>query len=97
MGSKILTQTTANRSTFNRIYKAYLEQQGEIFCSCCPYHKHENCDNKYYGGYYRTNGHLKMRYPNWKLVSKNPKQWMTKPIKTKIKTNLNGQWFNIVF
>ena len=38
-----------------------------------------------------------MTYPNWKLVSKNPKQWMKKPIKIKLEININGEFFDIVF
>lgn len=30
-----------------------------------------------------TKGKYRTRYPNWKLVSKNKKQWMKKPLKLK--------------
>jgi len=77
MGSKILTQTTTNRGEFNRAYKAHLEHTGKIRCTYCGYHKNENArDKKWYGGYDEKN----IRHPNWKLVSRNNKQWMKKPI-----------------
>jgi hypothetical protein len=34
---------------------------------------------------YGSIGSERMRYPNWKLVSKQPKQWMEKPIKKRVK------------
>jgi hypothetical protein len=75
MKSKTISKTSTNRGEFNRAYKFYLEQKGKIRCSYCGYHHNENSNKKWYGGY----DHIK--HPNWKLVSKNPKQWMKKPIK----------------
>lgn len=89
MGSKFLTQTTTNRGEFNRAYKAHLEHTGKIRCTYCGYHKNENArDKKWYGRIIyddmeTCSGKRKgtnTRYPNWKLVSKNNKQWMKKPI-----------------
>jgi hypothetical protein len=98
MGNKEIVETTANRSTFNRAYKQHLEKTGKIHCSRCHYHRGENEGRKYYGGFYRTNGHLKMTYPNWKLVSKNPRQWMQKPIKTVESIHNSGtRWERIYF
>ena len=75
-------KTTTNRGEFNRAYKKYLEvSKGEIHCSYCRYHRGENKTSNYYGGYERTNGHMSITFPNWKLVSKNRKQWMKKSIK----------------
>ena len=71
-------KTTTNRGEFNRAYKMHLEHQGRIRCSYCGYNRGENDTRKWYGTY---TGKKKMRYPNWKLVSKNRKQWMKKPIK----------------
>ena len=68
-------KSTTNRSEFNRAYKMYLERNGKIRCTYCKYHENENRTNKYYGGYKLNKG---VRYPNWKLVSKNSKQWMKK-------------------
>ena len=80
MKNKIICETTTNRYEFNRTYKQYLEKKGKIKCCYCKYHENENSTDKYYGNYgWRSDDGL--RYPNWKLVSKNPKQWMTKPIK----------------
>ena len=81
MKSKKIVKTTTSRSEFNRAYKFYLEQKGEIMCSYCGYHRGENSDKKWYGGYDDIN----IRYPSWKLASKQPKQWMIKPIKKIIK------------
>lgn len=89
MGSKTLMQTTTNRGEFNRAYKLHLEQTGKIKCSYCGYHSVENNNDKWYGGIIyddmeTCSGKRKgtnTRYPNWKLVSKNRKQWMKKPIK----------------
>lgn len=81
-------ETTTNRGEFNRAYKAQLEATGKIFCSRCQYHCNENLHKKkWYGGY---DG--KIRYPNWKLVSKKRKQWMKKPMKiTKEISRWNGK------
>ena len=35
-------ETTNNSHIHKRLLKVYREQQGEIRCSYCPYHKHEN-------------------------------------------------------
>lgn len=72
---KIIDQTS-NRGEFNRAYKRYLESKGKIRCGYCKCHSNENNNNKWYGGI--KGGDI--RYPNWKLVSKNRKQWMKKPI-----------------
>lgn len=79
--NKIVNNTT-NRGEFNRAYKRQLDQTGEISCSRCAFHNGDNEDHKWYGGHY-SGKHRKylVRYPNWKLVSKNKKQWMKKPIK----------------
>jgi len=74
---KIIGETT-NRGEFNCAYKRYLEHKGKIHCSYCKYHKGENKTTKWYGGFDED-----ITYPNWKLVSKNKKQWMKKPTKIK--------------
>ena len=86
MGNKLVSETTTNRGEFNRAYKGYLAHKyNGISCSYCKYHRNENGAGRgYYGGHTRTNGHIKMTYPNWKLVSKNPKQWIKKPIKKNV-------------
>lgn len=82
MKVKKIVEKTTNRKVYNRAYKAYLECKGKIYCSYCPYHRVENDDKKWYGGLideFTNKYHI--RYPNWKLVSKNRKQWMKKPIR----------------
>lgn len=89
-------QTTNNRYVYNRLRKIILEQDAEIRCSYCRYHKSENSTTEFYGGYLRTDyvgakyhdysqpfEHWDTRYPNWKLVSKNQKQWMVKKVTKK--------------
>lgn len=71
---KKLVKTTASRSEFNRAYKRNLEHEGKIRCDRCPYHRKENQDGKSYGGFEGEN----ITYPNWKLATKNGKQWMKK-------------------
>jgi hypothetical protein len=74
--SKKIVETTTNRKVFNRAYKEYVSgKNGD--CPRCRYHKCENYEGKYYGGYSDYN---RITYPSWKLVSKNRKQWMKKPM-----------------
>jgi len=84
MKTKKIVNNSTNRGEFNRAYKAHLENTGKIHCSRCKYHDNENKTTKSYGGYTRHNGKLPITYPNWKLVSKNRKQWMKKPMKINI-------------
>jgi hypothetical protein len=81
MKVKKISKTTTNRGVFNRAYKEYLERKSRIHCSRCGYHKGENYTGNYYGSYDVG----RITHPNWKLVSKNSKQWMEKPIKKKIR------------
>ena len=87
MGNKKIVETTANRGEFNRAYKQHLEKTGKIHCSRCPYHRYENDGRKCYGS-----NKKRIRYPNWKLVSKNPRQWMEKSITLVEKTYGYGKW-----
>ncbi len=74
--TKKIMETTTNRRVYNIARKKYISgKNGD--CSFCKYHRGENYDGKQYGG--RKDGRI--TYPNWKLVSKNEKQWMEKPIK----------------
>ena len=75
---------TTNRSVFNRAYKQHLERLGKIHCSYCMYHKSENDSTKYY--YIEEDD---ARYPNWKLSTKNSKQWEFKKLK------LNEKFYRI--
>jgi len=85
-----IVKTTTNRSEFNRAYKRYLESGiGAIRCSYCPYHRGEN-RTKYYGGFI----HKSVVHPNWKIVSKNRKQWMKKPLKKETRNLNRGRYDN---
>jgi len=99
MKVKKIVDTSTNRGEFNRAYKEYQERTSNLRCSYCGYHKNENRTSKWYGGIIYDDmetcrGKRKgtnIRFPNWKLVSKNRKQWMRKPIV--IKTN-KSRWNN---
>jgi len=95
MKAKEVLDTTTNRGEFNRAYKHYLEKKGKIHCSYCKYHRGENRTKKCYGGYVRMNGHMRINHPNWKLVSKNRKQWMKKPIDVVDKTIFGRKYVTI--
>ena len=82
MKAKKISKLTTNRGEFNRAYKYALANKGLIRCSYCKYHKNENNGNNRYG-YYLQNDDVK--YPSWKLVSKNKKQWMKKNMVIKLK------------
>ncbi len=68
---------TTNRQLYNKLYRRHLEHTAKIGCSYCAPNKgcNQRGKNKSYGGFTE-----KVTTPNWKLVSKNPKQWMKKPI-----------------
>jgi len=87
MKAKKIVKTTTNRDEFNRAYKYHLANKGKIGCAYCRYHKGEN-DGKdsYYIDYSWLNGKLFNSRPNWKLATKNRKQWMNKKYKTKTYT-----------
>jgi hypothetical protein len=91
MGMKTIMDTTFSRGVYNKARKRYLDDIGEIHCARCPYHGVENFESKYYGPIWNRK---KVRYPNWKLVSKNRKQWMEKPVKVKRK---NYKYFEDYF
>ena len=95
MKNNKLVKTTTNRGLFNRAHKIYLENRGKINCAYCPYHRKENNKSKYYGKYGYD---LKIKFPNWKLVSKNSKQYMDKPIKIITKFGRqNRKYIEILF
>jgi len=96
MKAKKIVDISTNRGEFNRAYKHYLEKTGKISCSYCPYHRHENGKGRgYYGGYERFNGTMHIVYPNWKLVSKNRKQWMENSMKVETKTIRGKEYIDI--
>ena len=105
MKNKEIMENTTNRGEFNRAYKIYLESVGKIHCSRCKFHENENFTNNHYGGYL-NNSYIKnklswrindIKYPNWKLVSKNRKQWQKKPIKIIENNYFNRKYFDIEF
>jgi ribulose kinase len=86
--AKKISKTTTNRSVYNRAHKHDLEHSGKIRCSYCEYHKNENYDGHCYGGFEDDN----LKRPNWKLVSKNKKQWQKKTSKiNKTISKVNGK------
>ena len=99
---KEVVESTANRGEFNRAYKAHLERSGKIRCSYCGYHSNENKTSKWYGGIVYDDmetccGKRKgtnTRFPNWKLVSRNRKQWMEKPM---VVTKEKSRWNNNIY
>jgi hypothetical protein len=86
MKNKEILESTSNRKVFNNTHKIHLQRTGKIRCQYCHYHKGDNDTQNWYGGYWddKTNGHI-IKHPSWKLVSKNRKQWMKKPINFKHK------------
>jgi len=109
MKVKKIVDSTTNRYVFNRAYKEYLERKGKIRCSYCQFHKNENDNRKWYGGIKHNEFYDDMltcyggvkethtRYPNWKLISKNKKQWMNKGIKITEKYDLKRIYIEIKF
>jgi hypothetical protein len=87
-------KTTTNRSVYNKLRKRYLEGR-YINCSYCKYHKGENITHNFYGGF--VGG--KIKYPSWKLVTKNRKQWMDKKINKTYRKSLysNNTFCEITF
>jgi hypothetical protein len=79
---------TNNRYVYNRIRKQQLEKTGKIRCAWCSYNGGENSTKKWYGSKFnidKFNAGFEeliedVRWPSWKLVSKNKKQWMNKGI-----------------
>lgn len=90
--AKKVSKTTTNRGEFNRAYKANLEHCGKIHCSYCKYHRGEN-RKKWYGGF----NHKSVNYPSWKLVSKNRKQWMKKPLIKRVEKSKYSNFEYVTF
>jgi len=88
--SKKLLKETMSRKVYNIARKFWLEHDGQIYCSYCKYHRGENCTKKYYGG----DTHFGVRYPSWKLASKNKKQWMKKDISIEVETRRLYRWIS---
>ena len=84
---------TNNRSVYNRYHKFYLEVDAKIHCSFCPYHKGENYTGNPYGGF----GEKRLKYPSWKLATKNRKQWMKKGLKIKTYHRFSSKDYHRIF
>jgi len=91
MGAKKIMDETTNRYVYNRARK---ECSGN--CTWCRYHLGDNLDHKLYGDY-GSRRNESLRYPNWKLVSKNKKQWMDKKLVFKIRKNWRWTHTEIIF
>lgn len=65
---------TTNSGVYNKARKQQLANKHGI-CPYCRYNRGDNCGDKWYGGTETTG----IRYPSWKLATKNRKQWMDKP------------------
>lgn len=73
--AKKISKTTTNRGEFNRAYRSHISKKHGLCDFCRP---NRGCNRrKYYGGF--TNENIK--YPSWKLSTKNRKQWMNKSLK----------------
>jgi len=73
-------ETTTNNSVYKKLYK-----EKYASCSYCKWHS-QHSENDAWDNYSISkakNSREKRSYPNWKLVSKNKKQWMKKPLKFK--------------
>lgn len=76
MKKKEILKTTDNSTVYRRVKRNYLYSYG-VCDRCSP---HGGCNRKnHYGGF----AHKQLKYPSWKLVSKNRKQWQDKPLKKK--------------
>ena len=76
---------TTNSYVFNRLHKQY-----HASCDRCKWHGYCSENKAWDDYYYRDYSEFPEEtskfgrtpsYPNWKLVSKNKKQWMKKPLK----------------
>lgn len=99
MKNKEILEKTSNRKVFNYAYKEHLERKGKIRCSYCRYNKGENSTQDWYGGHWNNKKNdYKIKHPSWKLVSKNRKQWMEKPIKYNYRKRVSfyGEYYHSV-
>lgn len=71
-------QYTTNSRVFKRLHNLK-----NLSCSHCRPHRGDNNTRKYYGSTGKKETRIK--YPSWKLASKNRKQWMPKTTLKKVK------------
>ncbi len=71
-------KTTTNSSVYKKLYKEH-----HAGCSFCRWHPnfYHFSENDVWESYYLNENKSTSNKPNWKLVSKNKKQWMKKPLK----------------
>ena len=98
---------TTNRSLYSKLRKKKLaKSRNGIRCSYCQYHRNENYEGKWYGGK-EIDGKKNVRFPSWKLATKNRKQWMSKPRTYRIVSEIwkpywyggltQGKWIEVKF
>ena len=63
-------------TTDNRIYNLSVYQCNDLCCKSCV-----NRRRREDYSIWTTKKRVHAKFPNWKLVSKNKKQWMKKPLK----------------
>ena len=80
---------TTNRYEYNRVRKEFIG-----VCTFCGHHRGCNSMNKRYG---KFSSKSSMTYPNWKLVSKNKKQWEEKPLVLKETVRIDREYVEILF
>lgn len=80
--------TTTNSSVYRKLYK-----EKNASCSYCKWHG-PSSENGRWDCYFKNawKGKKKAKYPNWKLVSKNKKQWMKKTLIFEESNNQYSQW-----
>ena len=89
--SKKIMKETTSRYEYNKARKEFIGG-----CTFCGYHRGCNITHNRYGDF----GHgknEKLKLPNWKLVSKNEKQWMDKRLKYKTKNKWGNIFTEIIF
>jgi hypothetical protein len=90
MKRKKCLATTDHRRVYNIVLKALYAD-----CGYCPWHANfwRNCTDAVYIHFFYEDGKHFRNYPNWKLVSKNRKQWMKKNFKKREEKMLNGTMY----
>lgn len=82
-----------NRSTYNKLRKKNLAEQCDIRCSYCGWNSGENSSDKWYGSRAHKSPKKEIRFPSWKLATKNRKQWQEKPKSYRLEERAN-RWTN---
>jgi hypothetical protein len=89
-----IMKTTTNRGEYNRARRKYLEDKGELSCGFCR--PNSGCNGRHKGKKgYGGRSDKRLKYPSWKLATKNRKQWMIKSLKFK-KTQMKWYEFEYV-